>query len=804
MKKKQIINFTVTIIVICLVFIFSNFFSDLNNNIYKGFKGINGEQTPDTNIVLIHISSNDIMNLGDWPLKRSYYALLIDNLSKLEVKKIGLEIFLSEKKSSLDVYSKVLSNSIINSGKVVLSSLAEEIIFGDDKYSTTQFVYPGLKNNNELINTGHINFLETDGIIIPSQITNGDNTEYSFSNILVDSTALNSNVKINFISSWKKFKNYSLLDFFEMVEQKEDLATFNDKIIIVGVSDPQIAKTIKTTFDSELPGVGLHAFAVDNLLQNRSINYQYLMTSKYFFILTLLIIAGLILKLKWQIFFGLLLTIITYSLYSIYNIEFYYSIFIFPLVALIVTSFIHKLAESQEQIHNIIKESKSLKNDIISRELKLEKLKNELSTKSFAAGEGLQLKIIDLESEIKYLKSELAEDSEIFSLDDEIKNFEGIVYKSNKMDKIIEIIKKVAPQDASVLVMGESGSGKELVANAIHNLSRRNGNNFVAVNCAALPDNLLESELFGHVKGAFTGAISDKIGRFQEAHNGTLFLDEIGETTENFQVKLLRVLQTGDIQKVGSSKTENVDVRIVAATNKNLHELVKSKEFREDLYYRLNVINIELPSLNERSDDIEVLVNHFVKKEGEEFAISKAVMKKLVENEWKGNIRELESTIKRAIIFARSEDRDIIKLSDLPDELSKIAKDDLENLILESLREKDFSHSSINETARELGGLNRTIISENFRGIFFRYFTENDFDIENTVIQISAKKEIKVNEKVKSKLTKLLSNVETDVKKQSGKSFQEIKSLLNSKYKNLPQKYHIYLDLIIKNILKNA
>ena len=550
--------------------------------------------------------------------------------------------------------------------------------------------------------------------------------------------------------------------------------------------------------------MGLHAFAVDNLLQNRSINYQYLVTSKYIFILTLLIIAGLILKLKWQIFFGLLLTIITYSLYSIYNIEFYYSIFIFPLVALIVTSFIHKLAESQEQIHNIIKESKSLKNDIISRELKLEKLKNELSTKSFAAGEGLQLKIIDLESEIKYLKSELAEDSEIFSLDDEIKNFEGIVYKSNKMDKIIEIIKKVAPQDASVLVMGESGSGKELVANAIHNLSRRNGNNFVAVNCAALPDNLLESELFGHVKGAFTGAISDKIGRFQEAHNGTLFLDEIGETTENFQVKLLRVLQTGDIQKVGSSKTENVDVRIVAATNKNLHELVKSKEFREDLYYRLNVINIELPSLNERSDDIEVLVNHFVKKEGEEFAISKAVMKKLVENEWKGNIRELESTIKRAIIFARSEDRDIIKLSDLPDELSKIAKDDLENLILESLREKDFSHSSINETARELGGLNRTIISENFRGIFFRYFTENDFDIENTVIQISAKKEIKVNEKVKSKLTKLLSNVETDVKKQSGKSFQEIKSLLNSKYKNLPQKYHIYLDLIIKNILKNA
>ena len=804
MKKKQIINFLVTIIVICLVFAFSNFFSDLNNSIQKGFKSINGEEAPDTNIVIIHISSNDILDLGDWPLKRSYYALLIDKLTKLNVKKIGLEIFLSEKNSSLDVYTQVLSNSIINSGKVVLSSIAEELNFNEDKYLATQIIYPGLKNENKQLSTGHINFIATDGIIIPLQLVNGDNIEYSFSNVLVDSTSLNSNIKINFISSWKKFENYSLLDFFEMIEHEDDLATFRNKIIIVGVSDPQIAKTIKTSFDNELPGIGLHAFAVENLLQNRSIDYQYLEASKYLFILILLIIVGLSIKSTWQIIFGLFLIIIFYSLYTIYNVEFYYSMFIFPLAALVVTNFIYKLGESREQIHKIMKESKSLKDDIVLKESKLENLKNELSTKSFAAGEGLQLKINDLESEIEYLKSELAEDSEIYSSSDEVKNFEGIVYKSNKMEKIIEIIKKVAPQDASVLVMGESGSGKELVANAIHNLSSRNNNNFVAVNCAALPDNLLESELFGHVKGAFTGAISDKIGRFQEAHNGTLFLDEIGETTENFQVKLLRVLQTGDIQKVGSSKTENVNVRIVAATNRNLHELVKIKGFREDLYYRLNVINIELPNLNDRSEDIEVLANYFVKKEGEEFTISKAVMKKLVENEWKGNIRELESTIKRALIFAKSEDRDIIKLSDLPVELSKIERDDLEKLILESLREKDFSHSSINETAKELGGLNRTIVSENFRGICFKILTENDFDIENTVIQISAKKENKVNDKVRSKLSKFLSNVENDILKQNEKSFHEVKSQLNSKYKNLPQKYHIYLDLVIKNLIKNA
>ncbi len=327
---------------------------------------------------------------------------------------------------------------------------------------------------------------------------------------------------------------------------------------------------------------------------------------------------------------------------------------------------------------------------------------------------------------------------------------------------------------------------------------------FVAVNCAALTDNLLESELFGHVKGAFTGAVADKIGRFEEANNGTLFLDEIGETSDNFQVKLLRVLQTGDFQKVGSSKTDKVDVRIVAATNKNLFELVKLKKFREDLFYRLNVINIELPNLRERKEDIELLAEYFAKREGEDFTFSKAVINRLIENEWKGNIRELESIIKRSIIFAKSESRTLIQLKDLPDDLSKLQKDELENLILESLREKKFSHSSINETAKELGNLNRTVISENFRGLLFRSYSQNDFNIELTVEEISSSDDSKIIEKVESKLNKFLSNIQNDVRKHSDKSFEEVKYHLNSKYKNLPQKYHVYLDLVIKKLMQTA
>ena len=260
---------------------------------------------------------------------------------------------------------------------------------------------------------------------------------------------------------------------------------------------------------------------------------------------------------------------------------------------------------------------------------------------------------------------------------------------------------------------------------------------------------------------------------------------------------------TGDFQKVGSSETKHTDVRIVAATNKSLTNLVKEKKFREDLYYRLNVINITLPPLRERKEDIEILANHFLKREAPNLVISKAVMNQLTEHRWKGNVRELESIIKRAAIFAKAEGREIVKLRDLPEELAKQDKSNLENLILESLREKEFSHSSINETARELGDLNRTVVSENFRGIFFMYYYENQFDIDKAVKKIAATDESSILEKVNSKAITYLKNIEKDLDKLDMKSFKEVKEAFASKYKNLPQKYHIYLDKVIRKILEN-
>ncbi len=232
----------------------------------------------------------------------------------------------------------------------------------------------------------------------------------------------------------------------------------------------------------------------------------------------------------------------------------------------------------------------------------------------------------------------------------------NIIGESDKMLALFEMLEKVAGTDSTILIQGESGTGKELVARAIHDLSDRSDKNFVAVNCAAIPDELLESELFGHVKGSFTGAVVSRMGRFEMADKGTLFLDEIGDMKANLQVKLLRVLQSREVEPVGGNRPRKVDVRIIAATNQNLDQMVANKLFREDLFYRLSVIPIILPPLRERDTDIALLLNSFLQKfnkinnrniEG----FDSQVMEILTNYHWAGNVRELENLVERLVII---------------------------------------------------------------------------------------------------------------------------------------------------------
>ena len=313
-------------------------------------------------------------------------------------------------------------------------------------------------------------------------------------------------------------------------------------------------------------------------------------------------------------------------------------------------------------------------------------------------------------------------------------DFSNIIGTSRAIRRIFDIITKVADTDGTVLISGESGTGKELIARAIHYNSSRAGKPMVVVNCGAIPEELLESELFGHEKGAFTGAHKTRIGRFEMANGGTFFLDEIGEMSPSLQVKLLRVLQDQCFERVGGTRTIHVDVRIIAATNKNLTEAVNKGKFREDLYYRLNVIPIKVPPLRQRRSDIPLLVDHFLKKFQKNKrkkikGFSSEAMDAIISYSWPGNVRELENVVKRLTILCENE---VVQLQDLPEhiydrneaqssleiirdkksiDLSEAVKDYEKRLILEALEKSNWVKSK----AARLLNINRTTLVEKMK-----------------------------------------------------------------------------------------
>ncbi|GAA4415749.1 hypothetical protein GCM10023187_46520 [Nibrella viscosa] len=291
---------------------------------------------------------------------------------------------------------------------------------------------------------------------------------------------------------------------------------------------------------------------------------------------------------------------------------------------------LRNLRQELQQANQLLEQRVAERTEALSKALKeVEELKNKL------------------QAENHYLREEIRQTS----------NFEEIVTQSKLFRKVLSKVEQVAPTQTSVLILGESGTGKELLARAVHNLSSRKNRPLVKINCAALPATLIESELFGHEKGAFTGAAGQKIGRFELADGGTLFLDEIGEMPLELQAKLLRVLQEGEFERLGSTKTLKVNVRIIAATNRDLEQEIADGKFREDLYYRLNVFPIQSPPLRERKEDIPVLVRHFCDKHGPSIGrkidlIPQEVINALMAYNWPGNIRELENIIERSLIIS--------------------------------------------------------------------------------------------------------------------------------------------------------
>ncbi|MBN1897140.1 MAG: sigma-54-dependent Fis family transcriptional regulator [Spirochaetes bacterium] len=316
----------------------------------------------------------------------------------------------------------------------------------------------------------------------------------------------------------------------------------------------------------------------------------------------------------------------------------------------------------------------------------------------------------DLEKTVKTLKKEITKQY----------SFKNIIGQGKNMQKVYEVINKVINNDSTVLLTGESGTGKEIVARSIHYNGHRKEGPFVAVDCASIPETLIESELFGHEKGSYTGALKRKIGKFEMAHRGTIFLDEIGNLKMDIQAKLLRVLQEREFSRVGGNEKIQVDVRIIAATNANLEGLINKGVFREDLFYRLNVVPFKLPPLRERKEDIPLLIQHFLRIFNKEFnkniTLSPKVIDYFIKYPWPGNVRELENNIQRIVVTA---DHNVIKLDDMPDSIKRMGEkksdgikagmklDEAEKyLITETLVANNFNMS---KTSKILGVTRKTL-----------------------------------------------------------------------------------------------
>jgi len=618
------------------------------------------------------------------------------------------------------------------------------------------------------------------------------------------------------ISCFKVYPFLEVLKSYDALraERRPSIPALNlkDKIVLVGIiAEGRGSVFVNTPVDPRYPAIGLHATFLDNALRS-----GFLRSADDWFLYLLCIAVGAVCS-------GAVLflpsTINRIAAFGVVGITvvlsfglFVTSCYLLPLAPLLIVGLVttmsgllykHRLIH--EQVGSLQREKEEIVSRLREKEAKLASLERELVDAASARSSDRTSQLLEdirrYKAEILALSSK-ADDMEEYHVDAALMKavsveFEGIVYgKDGGMKHVIEFVGKIAASGAPVLILGESGTGKELVARAIHKRSGRSERQCIAVNCGALSEGLLESELFGHEKGAFTGAVKEKLGRFELADGGTIFLDEIGEVSEGFQLKLLRVLQQGEFERVGGTRTLKVNIRVLAATNKDLKEQVKARKFREDLYYRLNVLTVQLPSLRERQDDIPMLVDHFLRRDGSDLRPSKNVMEAFKNYSWPGNIRELESVITRGVLLAKADNRTMIGMKDLTGEVvaalqGKLA---LEDQVMASLREKGFSRSAISETADELGGLNRGTVAEYLRGECLKVFTEQGYDLEKAVKLISLSSDPDVNERVLRKLREYLANITEVI--DSSLPLEGVKSSLKPKSKNLPQRYHIYLERI--------
>jgi transcriptional regulator with GAF, ATPase, and Fis domain/CHASE2 domain-containing sensor protein len=787
---------------------------------------IRGSRSLDSNFVVIYLGDEDIQALGGWPLSRDYYGYLIHVLKSSAAKVIGIDVLFAKPDHTHPEYDNTLSTFIHSAGNVCLPIIFSELIprennTNDQAYYGENPTMPLKQLMKYSAAVGFSNFSKSNNTLrAPIIALNGDSTFYSFGaqlakvflmpaqsqlpiseNLNTDFPAGITRLQLNHFGDIDKVQSIGFVELLRKFRTAPDSLDFNGKLVLFTVTTPGVS-TLKTTPLSDgLPASLIHLTVAENLI-NR--NYLTIISSPTQIVLLIFTLFALYLALRSKqdklfITFGLglipLFWIISILFFSIQNIV----IPVFYPTLAILSAFLYFFAERNYQKRL----TQASMNDLMQKQIQLKEsqlqdARKNLDQQEITSDELLQLaenrkyEILKLEKDINDLKIYSAEDknkSEISA------NFKDIIFaKTSPMANVLELVLKVSPNDIPVLIMGDTGTGKEMIARAIHNNSTRKDHPFVAINCGALSETLLESELFGHEKGSFSGAITMRRGRFELANGGSIFLDEISETSPTFQTKLLRILQESTFERLGAEQTLKTNVRIIAATNKNLQEEMENNRFRADLFYRLNGFPIHLPALKDRENDLPLLVQHFLTKHKFIMEISDQAISTLKKYPWPGNVRELENHIRRAAIIVQSEKRNLIQESDFPDEIikpdssltSNLVHKPLEDQILEMLQSMKFSHASISQTAKMLGNRDRGTITEYFRGMCFEYLVNANFDVDHAAHKIAGSDDEQVTTLVKSKINTYLENLATAKQNKS-----------DSIFKGLPKKYHIFLEKVI-------
>ena len=822
MTQKLVAPIIALIIIVC-----SNinlpWFAATDNFIYDAFFRVRGACEMPDDVFFVYLDEQDIQSLGGWPLSRDYWAYAIHGATNSGARAIAIDVLFSTENQLYQEFDQSLVDIATSSKNLILPLVVN---FSPEKEGLIvgEVIRPFDALQGAVAASGFANLGNEPTVRhVPVSAGNDSLHFYSFGVELARALAKepavafekllpgSAKIRLNFGGYNFTGKGMSFVQFLQALRTDPASLELADKLVLIAPVAPGLPIVRKTPFAAAVPAALIHLNVAENILRQ---NYlQDLPGILQMAIVALMCFGAFLLALpalrKWW-FFAVPMLLIGYLFLAF--VLFASAFRIMPLSYPILGFLLVFLAD-------FVVREKQIRDELLDREsilhAEVQRTQQQMAIAESTLFELRKQQLIEREkSTTKSQETEeklLAQQQQVSALEKQLRDLQAvdeapatapsmpissIIHADDSpLAAVVALVQRVADDDIPVLIEGETGTGKEIIARAVHDCSGRKKRPFVAVNCGALPESLLESELFGHEKGAFTGAQHQRRGRFELADSGSIFLDEITETSPAFQARLLRVLQEGAIERLGSERAIKIDVRCIAASNQNIKASVDDGRFRADLFYRLNGFPLAIPALRERTMDIPLLAQHFLGKHNfAHLKISRAVLENLCRYAWPGNVRELENAIRRMALLAKSEGKKIIRLDHLPDEIRQqhfpadtdLAFQTLEEQVLHALRQFKFSRSAISQTARLLGNKDRGTITEYFRGLCFQFLQDNDFDFAATAADLAATSEAEIVARVKKKLHSYLHNLDSAQKDPE-----------HPQYKGLPKKYHPALDAVL-------